>query len=94
MAFLVRTGKHLVLVDHFISTKSREKELTACLLAIVHLFQRGCISEITLQFLDKVIAIAKSDAQPEQVKYALSILIKILYNRSESFTTWKEEVML
>lgn len=90
----MKTQKHLVLINHFTISNLQDNELTACLIAIVHLFQRGEINEITSDFLRKVISVLKLESQAEQTKYALSIIHKILYHKEPTFKGWKEEVSI
>ncbi|RZC38045.1 hypothetical protein BDFB_012498 [Asbolus verrucosus] len=75
---IVRTEKHLILIDHFTKKELAENEATACLIAIVHLFQKGYISEISPEFLEKIISICKNATHDELVKYALSVTHKTI----------------
>ncbi|XP_001815393.2 engulfment and cell motility protein 1 isoform X2 [Tribolium castaneum] len=90
---MVKFEKHLVLLDVFTYAELSESEATACLIAIVHLFQRQCIDDISEKFLNKVVEISKNGKSSELVKYALSVLHKILSNRDDKFAKWKEETI-
>lgn len=76
----------------FTEDELTESEATACLIAIVHLFQKQFIEDISQAFLEKVIKISKDGQSNELVKYALSVIHKILCTRDPKFAAWKEEV--
>ena len=79
-------------MDVFTNRDLSEKEATACLIAIVHLFQKLYITDINQKFLDKIIAITKTAKNHELTKFALSVIHKILCHRDPTFAKWKEEV--
>lgn len=90
----MKKNKHHVILDVFVNSDLNDKEATACLIAIVHLFQKLYITDtdISQAFLDKVIATTKTCESDELRKYCLSVIHKILCHRDPGFAKWKQEV--
>lgn len=84
---------HKLLIRVFIENDLKENEQLALLITICHLFQKGHIVDTAQNILNKTISIIKdSNNSTEQLKYALSILHKILVQKNQVFVPWKEKV--
>jgi hypothetical protein len=90
---IVKTEKHIKLMDVFTNTELSVVEATACLICIVHLFQKHYLNEMSSQLLRKVISFIKHSTHLELIKYALSVIHKVLCHRNPNFAQLKEEII-
>ncbi|KAJ8954982.1 hypothetical protein NQ318_000413 [Aromia moschata] len=91
---IVKNESYKKFIDVYIKGQSKDNELLALLITICHLFQKGCIKDTSQNILKKTISIVKNPGNTiEHIKYALSILHKILVLREMVFIPWKEEII-
>ncbi|XP_018580043.1 engulfment and cell motility protein 1 isoform X2 [Anoplophora glabripennis] len=91
---LVQSETHKYLINVFIENQLKENEVLPLLITICHLFQKGHIADTSQNILNKTISIIKdSNNSIEQLKYALSILHKILVQKNQVFVPWKEKII-
>ncbi|KAJ8920454.1 hypothetical protein NQ315_005322 [Exocentrus adspersus] len=91
---LVQSESHKFLINIFIENELKENEQLALLITICHLFQKGYITDTSQNILSKTISILKDSSNSiEQLKYALSILHKILVQKDQVFLPWKQKII-
>ncbi|KAJ8935946.1 hypothetical protein NQ314_012568 [Rhamnusium bicolor] len=89
---LVKSESHKQLIEVYINNPLKTNEELALLITICHLFQKGNITETSQDILTKTISIIKNpENTTDQIKYALSILHKILIHKDSLFIPWKEK---
>ncbi|KAH1019193.1 hypothetical protein HUJ04_009047 [Dendroctonus ponderosae] len=83
-----------ILVKVFVEDHLASEEQTGLLRTVVHLFSKGYIHDTSQNILDKTLKILRnSDATNEELRFALSLLHKILISSNAKFSKWKERIV-
>nr|CAI5827492.1 unnamed protein product [Callosobruchus analis] len=93
---LVDTRIYRDIVDVYIQKQLKNDETKALLITIYNLFKhKGFVIDTSQDILSKTIGIVQNSTENdmENVKYALSILHKILMQKERIFIPWKEQII-
>ncbi|CAH1958931.1 unnamed protein product [Acanthoscelides obtectus] len=93
---LVETGIHKVLVNVYLQKQLKAQEMKGLLITIYNLLKyKGFEMDMSQDILSKTMGIIHNsmENEMENVKYALSILHKILTQEDKAFLSWKEQII-
>lgn len=90
--FIVQKSLHKQIITAIAEEELLGKQLSACLITLLHLLKKHYVREIEEQVLNKIIHCVNSEANPSEVQYALSVLCQILYLRGQQLQDAKHAV--
>lgn len=93
--FVVRKGLHKQIVTAIVDEQLLGKQLSACLITLLHLLKKHYVREIEEKVLNKIIHCVNSESsRPSEVQCALSVLCQILYLRGQDLQNSKHTVSI
>ncbi|XP_066144082.1 engulfment and cell motility protein 2-like isoform X1 [Euwallacea fornicatus] len=88
------SGIDEMLMRVFVERQSSSGEQLGLLMTLVHLFSKNYVENTSFDLLSKTLSILKNtDTSNEEIRFALSLLQKILISSNEAFEPWKERIL-